>query len=344
MGNQLTSMCDEECGPSWKTLPPPHCHGENRITDDALFKESSCSVGTQDDDDESVTCSHPPYPSLWKKNQWQQQLEHVSVSDYVGQAGASVRDRTFANSTTTNNNKFSAQPTTARTLGSAAPQDVTTPLVAIVEPKTFQTTASPTALLPPPAPMVHPSKRSLTVPILQPDAAAISSYYHCHPHHGAATTDDRAGSGGHRRPEMPPSPLLPTHRRSQSVPVNKSRRRQFASVQDVVEGATSSGTQDNGGYGDQEDEQQDALYLRKMYDSRTWEMYRRITEARKKQNRSSYSKNGGNVNHPVVAGAPHYDGFASEFMMPEMDSLHSDYFLNSSPRSGHEMMFMFDFD
>jgi hypothetical protein len=340
MGNQLTSICDEEWGPSRKALPP-HSHGENRLADDALSKESNCSVGTEDDDDESVTCSHPPYPSLWKKSQWQQlhQLEHFSVSDYVGQAGTSVQDRTFANSITTNN-KFSTGPTTAsRTTVVAAPQDVTTPLVAIVEPKTNQTTASPTSH---PAPIIHPSKRSTTVPILQADAAAISSYYHYHPHHGAATTDDRAGSGGHRRPQMPPSPLFPTHRRSQSVPVNKSRRRRFASVHDAVEGAPYSGTEDDGGC-DQEDEQ-DALYLRKMYDSRTWEMYRRITEARKNQNRSSssYSKNngGGDVNHPVGA----HDGYPSESMMQEMDHPYSDRFLNSSPRSGHEMVFMFDFD
>ena len=67
-------------------------------------------------------------------------------------------------------------------------------------------------------------------------------------------------------------------------------------------------------------------YLQRMYDSRTWEMYRRITEARKNSN-YSYS-------HPCK------DGENNE-STSEWENLNHDH-LDAS--SGHEMIFLFDFE
>jgi hypothetical protein len=73
----------------------------------------------------------------------------------------------------------------------------------------------------------------------------------------------------------------------------------------------------------------DAAYLAKMYEFRTWEMYRRITNARKN---SSYASNGS-----------HMDNARSEDASDsEWENLQHDL-VDSSP-SGQDMIFLFDFD
>jgi len=67
-------------------------------------------------------------------------------------------------------------------------------------------------------------------------------------------------------------------------------------------------------------------YLQRMYDSRTWEMYRRITEARKNSN-FSYSHTPNDVE--------------TQENTSEWENLRHDYVDNAS---GHEMIFLFDFD
>ena len=71
----------------------------------------------------------------------------------------------------------------------------------------------------------------------------------------------------------------------------------------------------------------DVQYLMKMYDSRTWEMYRRITEARKN---SSYECNSAPMNNTRNENTN------------EWENLKHDH-LDTLP-SGHEMIFLFDFD
>jgi len=70
-------------------------------------------------------------------------------------------------------------------------------------------------------------------------------------------------------------------------------------------------------------QESEARYLAKMYDSRTWEMYRRITEARKN---SSY-----------ISNKP------PENVSSDTEWEHLQQDVESSP-SGHEMIFLFDFD
>jgi hypothetical protein len=73
----------------------------------------------------------------------------------------------------------------------------------------------------------------------------------------------------------------------------------------------------------------DAAYLAKMYEYRTWEMYRRITNARKN---SSYASNN-----------CHMDDARSENASDsEWENLQHDL-VDSSP-SGQDMIFVFDFD
>ena len=71
-------------------------------------------------------------------------------------------------------------------------------------------------------------------------------------------------------------------------------------------------------------ESDEARYLAKMYDSRTWEMYRRITEARK------------NINYQD--STPTFDKGEST---SEWENLQQEE--DASP-SEHEMIFLFDFD
>lgn len=75
-------------------------------------------------------------------------------------------------------------------------------------------------------------------------------------------------------------------------------------------------------------ESDEAIYLAKVYDSRTWEMYRRITESRKNTPYQSSSA-------PSSMMIPKGENTSEwENMQGEVDA---------SP-SGHEMIFLFDFD
>ena len=76
-------------------------------------------------------------------------------------------------------------------------------------------------------------------------------------------------------------------------------------------------------------EGEDSNYLMKMYDTRTWEMYRRITEARKN---SYYTCNStSNAQLDTLSGES----------TSEWENLQHDY---SDSECGHEMIFLFDFD
>ncbi|CAJ1944429.1 unnamed protein product [Cylindrotheca closterium] len=78
-----------------------------------------------------------------------------------------------------------------------------------------------------------------------------------------------------------------------------------------------------------EEESNEARYLAKMYDSRTWEMYRRITEARKN---SPYQSTTTSTSCMIPKGSESTSEW--ENLQQEVDV---------SP-SGHEMIFLFDFD
>lgn len=73
---------------------------------------------------------------------------------------------------------------------------------------------------------------------------------------------------------------------------------------------------------------EDVQFLTKMYDSRTWEMYRRITEARKN---SSYESNSA----PMTSAR---NGNTTEWENLRHDSL------DSLQSGGHDMIFEFDFE
>lgn len=77
-------------------------------------------------------------------------------------------------------------------------------------------------------------------------------------------------------------------------------------------------------------ETDDSNYLMKMYDSRTWEMYRRITEARKNRHCAYASNNTANVNRAT-----------NEESTAEWENLQHE---DPATEGGHEMIFLFDFD
>jgi len=76
----------------------------------------------------------------------------------------------------------------------------------------------------------------------------------------------------------------------------------------------------------------DSNYLMRMYDTRTWEMYRRITEARK-NSQYNYARN----NHTNTK----LDHNTARENTLEWENLHNDY---PDTTGGHEMVFLFDFD
>eukprot|EP00980_Cylindrotheca_fusiformis_P022968 scaffold9951_cov146-Cylindrotheca_fusiformis.AAC.12 len=75
-------------------------------------------------------------------------------------------------------------------------------------------------------------------------------------------------------------------------------------------------------------ESDNARYLTRMYDNRTWEMYKRITEGRKK---SSYAS------HCDSQPEPTQTENTSEWE-------HLQHDLVDTSSNGHEMIFLFDFD
>ena len=110
----------------------------------------------------------------------------------------------------------------------------------------------------------------------------------------------------------------PGRNRSQTIPVVQRRSRPMSFV-----------GQDGGPSSAQHDAETDE-YLQRMYDSRTWEMYRRITEARKNSNYSYDAQT------TPLEGNEYNKENTSEW-----ENLNHDY-LDSSDR--HEMIFLFDFD
>lgn len=77
---------------------------------------------------------------------------------------------------------------------------------------------------------------------------------------------------------------------------------------------------------------EDSHYLMRMYDTRTWEMYRRITEARK-NSQYSHARNN-NTNSKL-------DHTTARETTSEWENLQHDY---PDSGTGHEMVFLFDFD
>eukprot|EP00429_Kryptoperidinium_foliaceum_P001902 CAMPEP_0176018700 /NCGR_PEP_ID=MMETSP0120_2-20121206/9013_1 /TAXON_ID=160619 /ORGANISM="Kryptoperidinium foliaceum, Strain CCMP 1326" /LENGTH=110 /DNA_ID=CAMNT_0017351759 /DNA_START=376 /DNA_END=708 /DNA_ORIENTATION=+ len=84
---------------------------------------------------------------------------------------------------------------------------------------------------------------------------------------------------------------------------------------------------------EQSPEEEDADYLMRVYDTRTWEMYRRITEARKQSN-FVYD-----ANHKSATARP----VSSRESTSEWENLQHDEYL-SAEHGGHEMIFLFEFD
>ena len=77
-------------------------------------------------------------------------------------------------------------------------------------------------------------------------------------------------------------------------------------------------------------QEEDSAYLMKVYDSRTWEMYRRITESRR-NSQYAYSNDKETRTH-----RPSKEDETSS----EWENLHE----NGEAESGHEMVFLFDFE
>ena len=77
---------------------------------------------------------------------------------------------------------------------------------------------------------------------------------------------------------------------------------------------------------------EDSNYLMRVYDTRTWEMYRRITEARKNSQYSYASNNDAKA---------HLDHAPKGENTSEWENLQHDF---SDMEAGHEMIFLFDFD
>lgn len=76
---------------------------------------------------------------------------------------------------------------------------------------------------------------------------------------------------------------------------------------------------------------EDSNYLMRLYDTRTWEMYRRITEARKTSD-YSYTRNNANAK---------LDHNTAGESTSEWENLQHDY---PDSEGGHDMIFLFDFD
>ena len=76
--------------------------------------------------------------------------------------------------------------------------------------------------------------------------------------------------------------------------------------------------------------QEDSSYLMRVYDTRTWEMYRRITESRRNsQYTYSKDKESRTQRRPTEEETP-----------SEWENLHE----NAEAEGGHEMVFLFDFE
>jgi len=91
--------------------------------------------------------------------------------------------------------------------------------------------------------------------------------------------------------------------------------------------ARRSGMSSVDGFAASPSEGDDSHYLMQMYDSRTWQMYRRITEARKN---SQYSYESSMLNDSQNQNTSEWENLQHDVM--------------ESSNSAHEMIFLFDFD
>jgi len=88
----------------------------------------------------------------------------------------------------------------------------------------------------------------------------------------------------------------------------------------------------------------DTSYLQRMYDSRTWEMYRRITEARRQSNYSTKLKNGGPgaMLSSRAPGSIDVHAYQHEDTS-EWEHLQHEGEFSPQEEQHHEMIFLFDF-
>ncbi len=122
-----------------------------------------------------------------------------------------------------------------------------------------------------------------------------------------------------RRDSDPGTPNM----RRPSVPVKCPPRRRRSTAIGTYVGTESGSSAPDG---------DDSIYLMRMYDTRTWEMYRRITEARK-HSQCSYARNNNSntkLDHTIAGeNTSEWENLQHEYP----DSVH-----------GHETIFLFDFD
>jgi hypothetical protein len=96
---------------------------------------------------------------------------------------------------------------------------------------------------------------------------------------------------------------------------------------------------------EEEDHGVDASFLERMYDSRTWEMYRRITEARKRSKTKYSPTNGGGATAATTTLDQHLRcdagtrvGYSED--TSEWENLQHE---EGEEKEKHEMVFLFDF-
>lgn len=133
-----------------------------------------------------------------------------------------------------------------------------------------------------------------------------------------------------------PDPLQPK-RSSRTIPMKCPRRKSSSVSTNVL----LPNDQWDGGHDASTPDGEDTRYLSRMYDSRTWEMYRRITEARRNSQYSSYSQS---QSLPLDQNHHHSNSMGRGSDENEWENLQHDYAEDTAANSGHEMIFLFDFD
>ena len=306
MGNQVSSS-DKQCATSSAQANSRRREDETKSTDSS-------------DGDSTMIGSHPsPVLTAHQRNrlahlqqqQHQQRSLRDSLTDTVTRASKTFRDRCWKHNSdghaSTSLGTFGGDDHT-RAKSSSNPNNVNISLTMSLRPE-GGTKSTRLAL--------DASKRSRTMAVLQ-DSSAMSYYSHA-----TANTHSHSKKSSHHHANH--APLFPP-RRSKSVPVKCPRRRtsQFPHNNHTEPGVVSP-------------EGDDAIYLSKLYDSKTWELYRRITESRRK---TGYNSSGTYNSAPNANGAA-FEKSLADHNIPdwELDGMNS-----TSPNGGQEMIFMFDFD
>lgn len=206
------------------------------------------------------------------------------------------------------------------------------------------------SMTPPPSPRVGKSRhneswrRGAGVPSNTTAASTLRTSYPMangsHSVNGIHTSSAAAFQSQHRHGLLPrrdsdpghPSELLLPQQQPRTVPVKCPPRKRHAASGDAVDGMEAS-------------------YLERMYDSRTWEMYRRITEARKQ------SRNVTNAGAAATASAsssamdprqgPRGIACSTNTSRLSDDTSEWENLQHEEETSGeeahHEMIFLFDF-